>query len=441
MVARRLAAGLTLALALAHPGPVGAATIKTVALRTGVSPIAGFPFSRFKEPVIGDAAGQRVAVYNRTRGGERCIFKLDPDGGADAVPACEKDVAPGGAAFSRLGEPTINAANEAAWASSLTLNRSGVFREGPGPGPQLVASTGDPVPAPGIGLLQTMSLARITATGDVVLASTISGGAVVLGVEVNNGIFRCTGGDGNCSTVNGGTGTLQTLVLVNDPVPDRPLRELCTFYTHAASTFGIVFRATTKLDCADTLETALAGIFRMPFGGVIATVAFEGEPSEPNPAPGGTIYQAPGDGVAINDSGFVAFPASTSGLSSTGQLYLCNPATCPVAPAESAVGVGDADDAGNVFVILRGVALSNAGDIAFSAGLSLPSRSGTYIRRLVGDDIETIAVKNDAIPDLAGGIFLRFAAPSMSAAGKVAFRAKIKWPVSRASRYGIFAFE
>jgi hypothetical protein len=60
----------------------------------------------------------------------------------------------------------------------------------------------------------------------------------------------------------------------------------------------------------------------------------------------------------------------------------------------------------------------------------------------VGDDIETIALNNDPTPaDLPGGFFLRFYQPGMSAAGKVTFRAKIKWPVSPTTHYGIFAFE
>jgi hypothetical protein len=423
------------------PQMVTAQTIKTVARQGEDSPLVGFPFNRFREPVIGDALLTRVAVYSTTRGGERCIFGLDPDGGPGTSLACYRDASPyPSRQYVRISDPTINATNQSAWTARLTYGFYGVFRSDPIP--TVVALLGDPVPLPGTGLLKVLTLARITNAGPVVFESTISGGAVVLGVEINQGIFRCVGGNGNCSAANGGTGILETLALVNDPVTDRPGREFCSYGALAASNYGIFFRATTKNDCADGLEAPLNGVFRMPYGGPVQTVALTGEPAEPFPTPGGTVYADPQD-LGINDTGFVTFRANTSGLLSTTGLYVCDPVTCPAAPADAAVLKGEVDDDGNAFNRLSTPVISNAGDIAFSARLRLgTSRYGVYIRRLVGDDIETIALRGDATPpDLAGGFFLRFYQPSISSAGKVAFRARIKWPVSNATRYGIFAFE
>jgi hypothetical protein len=429
---------LALAVALAHSSPGVAASIKTVALQGNPAPSSG-TFKKFREPVIGDGAGTRVAVYVKIRGvgGKRCLFELDPDGGPDAVIACERDPSPDGATFTRIAfDPTITATNAVAWSSRLSFGRSGVYREGPA----VVALLGDPVPVPGTGLLKLLTQARITATSDVVFHSTISGGAVVLGVEVNQGIFRCTGGDGNCSS---GTGTLETLLLVNDPVADRPGREFCSFGKVVAGTFGIAFRGVTKLDCADGGETPLTGVFRKPFVGPVVTVALEGETSNPFPAPGGTLYGALTDALSMNDTGSVAFRASTTGVLNAQHLFLCDSATCPATPAEAAVTSGDVDDASNAFLNFSPPAVSAAGDIAFVARLFGSTRSGAYIRRTT-DDIETIAVAFDTIPDLpppGSAFFQRFNPPGMSPGGKVAFRAKLRWSVSTTSRYGVFAFE
>ena len=125
----------------------------------------------------------------------------------------------------------------------------------------------DPVPPPGTGLLKDFSLARIMNAGDVFFAATISGGAVLAGVEVNQGLFQCSGGDGNCSASAGGSGTLTTVALVNDPVPDRPGRRFCRFLDLVTSDFGIAFRAVTQLDCANGAEAPAAGVFRKPLAG------------------------------------------------------------------------------------------------------------------------------------------------------------------------------
>jgi hypothetical protein len=354
------------------------------------------------------------------------------------------------------------------------------------------------VPAPGTGLLRDFSFARIATSGDVAFIGSISGGAVVLGVEVNEGIFRCTGGDGNCSS---GTGTLQTLALVNDPIPDRPGRKLCNFTGLAASSFGVAFSATTKLDCGTASEAALLGVFRKPVAGPIVTVALQGEASEPFPTPGGTIYGLPRTAVAISDIGHVAFVATTSGVTSTTTtsstststsstsststtsstaivtttsssvttssvtttstsstttstatppllattaIFLCDPATCPAAPATAAVTRGVLDDAGNAFSTFSSPGVSLAGDITFSSRVAQPGfhGSGVYIRRS-GGDIETVALTGDPVPPPSpSAVFKRLTdPPAMSPGGRVTFRGRIKASVAPRSRRGIFLAE
>src|SRR5207244_2630527 len=145
-----------------------------------------------------------------------CLVKFDPGPGADSLIVCRKDLSPEGHEFGTLGDPTINVAGDAAYTAKLTAGRNGVFRGGT----SIVALTGDPSPA-GPGFFKKFSsTALITDAGDVVFEAFISGGAVVGGVSIDRGYFRCGGGDGNCST--GGTGTIETLVLKNDLVPDRP---------------------------------------------------------------------------------------------------------------------------------------------------------------------------------------------------------------------------
>jgi hypothetical protein len=206
------------------------ATIKTVALQGEETPLPTSSYRKFGPPVVTDAVGPHVAVYSRARG-KHCIFKLDPDGGGNATVACERDPSPDRSrAFQRFASETINASQVVAWSSRVQFGRNGVFRDGP----NIVALVGDPVPAPGTGALDRVSLAQITNAGDVVFESTISGGTAA------QGIFRCSGGDGNCYA--GGTGTLSIVQLAGDAVPDRPGRSFCSFEEIAASSFGVAFR-------------------------------------------------------------------------------------------------------------------------------------------------------------------------------------------------------
>ena len=417
-----------------------AATLEKVAIEGDLAPDPGFFYHRkFLRPAVSDAAGQHVVASVRLipATARQCLVAFDPGPGPDGLVACRKDTSPDGHLFSKLGDPTINIAGNTAWAATVGFGLSGVYRGSP---PTVVAFTGDPSPA-GSGLLKTFSSAAITDAGDVVFEAGISGGAVVLGVTVDHGYFRCMGGDGNCST--GGTGTAQTLVLRNDPIPDRPGRKLCKLLTFSASLYGIAFQASTQMDCASTTEGPLSGIFRKPFVGTVTTVALQGEASEPNPVPGGTIYGNVNGPPAINDTGTVAFRGQTIGLVGNDIIYLCDPVSCPASPATVAVRQGDQDDIGNFFRRLSSPGVSSAGDVAFQALFTGAQRgSAVYIRRAAGGTIEPVARENDIAPGVSPAAQFTFFGPaSMSPAGKVAFKAKVRFFTAAGRREGYFLLE
>src|SRR5262249_59607947 len=68
-------------------------------------------------------------------------------------------------------------------------------------------------------------------------------------------------------------------------------------------------------------------------------------------------------------------------LLSTTAIFLCDPATCPLAPATAALTQGLLDDAGNAFSSFSAPSVSTAGDIAFSSPVGSTGfhRSALYI--------------------------------------------------------------
>lgn len=426
-----------LVLFCAIAGVASAATIETVALQNAPSPEAAFVYKKFDRPAVSDAAGERVAAFARLAG-KKCLFALDATGSGTTV-VCQKDLTPDGLhvftkVATNLGDASINAASTVAWAARVSAGRSGVYRSGPA----VVAEIGDPVPAPGTGLLQAFSYARITDADDVLFVATISGGTVP------QGIFRCGGGNGNCSAASGGTGTLTALALVNDPVPDRPGRAFCKFLELDASTYGATFRAATQLDCSDAGETPAIGIFRRPAAGPIVTVALEGEACAPTPVPGGTTYLRLPSAPAIANGGMVAFQGTTGGLLVNNVVYLCDPATCPASAATDGVAQGDFDGNGNMFRTFSPPGVSDAGDMAFSAKVSGPAgtRDALYIRRF-DDSLETVVFAEvTPVPGSSpAAIFDQAFAPRMSSAGKVTFGGRIERNASPSKLRGIFLFE
>jgi hypothetical protein len=412
------------------------AQIEVVALKDDVSPEVGFLYRKFQRPAVGDAVADPVSFFARAHGDGsiRGIF-ADAPASAGSTVVLMDDLGPESRLFKRFGNPTTNAGGDVAFDALLTGGSKGVFRSGP----TVVAFLGDTVPGV-TGQLDGFTLVHIIDGGDVVFHGTLSGPANVGGIDLDEGIFRCAGGDGNCST---GTGSIEAVVLKNDPVPDRAGREFCHFLDVAASTFGVAFVGETKVDCGDGAELTRRGVFRLPFGGGVVTVALEGEVSEPDPTPvSGTTYQLIVDRPDIAGDGAIVFKARTAGLLVNTNLYVCDIATCPAAPAEAAVLQGTTDPGGNPFTGFGPPAVSDAGDMAFKAGTRGPAgrAHGIYVRH-AGGVVELLALEGDAVPGLVpAASFKGFRERiDVSPGGRLTFQAKVKPDAPpQKSRAGLF---
>ncbi len=428
-----------------EPTPAGAYGLPiTIALSGDPSPVAGFDYHRFANPVVSDAGDGSLAFHGITKeasagGRGRGIFKESVAAGGSTV-ALNGATSPDGFVYRNLGRttsnsirPSTNASGEVVWVALLSGGHGGIYRDAAGT-VTVVNVLGDDVIGV-TGLLDVFGRPRIVdGTADIFFRATISGATIVGGVEVDEGLFRCSGGNRNCST---GTGTVTALVLKNDPVPDRPGREFCEFLGLEASTFGIAFFAVTKNDCADTLELETLGTFRRELAsGTIETLALEGEPTET----GGTQYASfsEDENPAINNGGTVAFGAKTDqGIK---VLFICDPVTCPAAPATAAVLQGTPDPAGNIYEGFREPDLSDAGVLAFRAqsrGADGEKKNGMYVKPLAGS-IETIALKGDPVPGQPDTEFADFRRPAMTSSGTVAFWARVKRSVSPSRVDGVF---
>lgn len=430
MTTLRLRLSVVALVALAA-GPADA-VLKTVALQGDPSPDAAAPYKRFRAPAVSDAAGERVAFWVPTQGGRKCIFRVDPDGGPGTTVVCEKTPSPDGRLFTKLQDPSLDAAGTPVFASRTSVGNDGVYRGVP---PAVVALTNDPV---GPVFLDDPSYATVTDAGDVVFLARLTGG-----VPDDAALFRCAGGDGNCSpaTAPPGTGTLTTLARVGDPVPDRPGREICAFLAADASNFGAAFTATTRLDCGDGGEPPLVGLFRRPFAGAVETIALAGEPSGVGPTTWANVRGTP----SIANGGRVGFQADLTGTPSSG-LFVCDAGTCPALPPQNALEVGQIDGAGNAFRFFSAPSVSDAGDLAFNArigGGPAGASNGVYVWRAATDTVDAVALKGDAVPGIPGAVFRQFllGPPAMSPGGRIVFKARIKRPTPPRNRLGIFIDE
>src|SRR5581483_3208627 len=391
------------------------------------SPQQGYFYRKFNPPVVSDAAGQHVAFYSSMPGGRRCIFRVDPDAPtAGSTIACEHFPTPDNSrAYRRLGDPSINASGDVAFSSQLSFGYTGVFRNGSA----TIALLGDPVPTPGTGTLKILTSARVTDLGNIFFLGTISGGTV------DQGIFVCPAGQ-NCHDV---PGTLATVVLAGDPVPDRVGRKLCSFSALAASNSAIVFRAITKPDCSMN-SGPLEGIFRKPSVGPIETIALMGETSNPS----GTTYAAFSGAPAIENGGAVAFLASAAGSVSTSAQYVCATG-CPPAPADAVVERGQlaptSPSGTGPILSFTPPGIDGAHDIAFSARVrdQLRGLSQGVYRRTAAGQIEAIALLDQPAPDPDQYWRYVYYPPAMSPGGRIAFKASIITNPAPRKRLGIFA--
>jgi hypothetical protein len=395
------------------------------------------PYSRFFSWSGGDAAGKKVAFHgkaNKTEG----IFTADiTDDNDDALEAERYDVAAPAAPFRRFARPSVNASGSVAWKAELTDGGGGVFRSGPSP----VILIGDNVPLAS-GTFERFDLPIIADDGGVVFHSTVFGGPVVGPITVTAMIARCIGGDGNCHT--GGTGILSALVAEGDALPDRPGRSICEVHSGiSASSYGVSFTASTKLDCGSAVEIALEGVFRKAYAGAIVTVALSGESAEPVPGMAGTVYDDFQDVTGINNSGAVVFQANVTGVQTLNSIYVCTVGTCPLAPAIIAVSNGDLDSPDMMVLSkLFAARISDAGDVAFHADArKFVHTAGVYLWDSATDTVMPIARKGDVVPGLVPAHYFRkLYRPWMTPGGRIAFRATAK-PAGGKTLYALFLYE
>lgn len=414
-----LVIGVALALAsIARPAAAGA-EIVTIAVEGAMAP-GGAQYKKLEAPQAADAGDGAVAFRASVRGSNTtCIFVGQSTAVGGPV-VCQRDAAPGGGTFREPGAFSINAGGTVVWEALVNGGGGGVFRQGT----TRVLRRHDPVP--GGGTLDLFIDPVVLDSGDVVVRPRLSG----VPSAVNQLFVRCSGGDGNCSA--GGTGTLETFVRRDDEVPDRPGRHFCFLGEFDASTWGIAFRALTKLDCADPDESDVPGIFRLPYAGPVATVALEKEAAAS--AAGGALYADLPGRPSINAAGVVAFLATvTRGARRVAALHVCDPAACPASPAAVAAEEGDADENLDPLAGFSVPDLSDAGDLVFTARAPRGG-CGVYVWRASSGDIETVAAGGEALPD-GGGILRCPARATISAGGTVAFRAPFKL---RKSSVGIF---
>ena len=347
------------------------------------------------------------------------------------------DITVTGGAVRRLVAASINSSGETLIDARFGREGRGLFRNGL----DLVVREGASVPGV-TGTLDRISDPVLSDTGVTYFYGRLASPLVSLNLPIDEGFFRCTGGDGDCDT---GSGTLEALVLRGDAVVDIPGRELCSFEPQFdASDWGITFIAATRIDCTSGFEFPLIGVFRLAHGGTVETVAIQTQFANPSPNPFGTTYERFDGRPVIEDDGVVAFLARIDGANFDEVIYSCDPATCPAAPADIAAAEGMLDPQSNFLSKFAAIDISDDADISFFAK-GKPSAGGmkgkgVYVYRSAGATLERAAIRGD----LTGGMdpqetFLKVLLPGMSAGGRVAFQAKVKG--SGTARTVIYLYE
>jgi hypothetical protein len=296
-----VALALSLGLAAFSEGSAWAtATCQTV-VRTFINDPNGRPFGRvYRTPPDINQAGDVVFV-TRAKGAKPSLYEY-PLAGTPSVVVAGSSPAPNGGVFRTFTTPSINNAGDIGFFSKTSLG-PGVFVVENGGALEVAGiATGA---SPGGGNFSTFpAVSLINSQRQIAYVATVSGGP--------NGVFRY---DGIANTVS-------TVALVGGNAPGG--RQFCSFSSVAladSATPAFIDSATTafigetQLDCSNTAETALAGVF-VEKAGVIGKVAQEGDPNTPI---GGTTYSsflAPPD---VNVLDHVLFRARVTGsLNATG---------------------------------------------------------------------------------------------------------------------------
>jgi hypothetical protein len=410
----------------------------TVAVRNDSNLLGGASvLKKFRAGFVGDGTGERIVfrgTVRETTGNLQGVFRSDDSGNGSTI--AERDgVAPGGSTYRNFLQPSINSSGDVAWFAFLGDGRHGVFRivGGDPSASRRVFNTGVIAPvSPGIYEFTDFDAPEITEAGGVVVWGEAESATARI-----EGVFICEGGNGDCVS---GTGAEFALVSTGAAIPGGGGRLLCEFDRAVrASSYGIVFRAQTRMNCTNLSEASRAGVFRLDFSGAngIETIALAGEASDLG---GGATYQLFREAPAIEDDGLVTFTANLSIGPVNEAVFLCDPTNgCPGAPAESIVRKSDIVPSTNDE--LRNFAapqIADNGDVVFTAR----PRNGTgrgptiYIRRYSGGSVERIVTGRSFGP--MGTIFKRIGTHHTSPAGIVIFRATVS---GAAWRTGLFLWQ
>jgi hypothetical protein len=411
----------------------------TVAVRSDSNLLGGSSvLKKFRAGFVSDGTGERIVfrgTVRETTGNVQGVFRSDDSGSGSTI--AERDgVAPGGSTYRNFLQPSINSAGDVAWFGFLGDGRHGVFRivGGDPSASRRVFNTGVLAPvSPGTYEFTDFDAPEITETGGVVVWGEAESPTARI-----EGLFICEGGNGDCVA---GTGAEFALASTGDAIPGGGGRLLCEFDRAVrASTYGIAFRAQTRMDCNNSSEASRAGVFRLDFSGAngIETIALAGDASDLG---GGATYQLFREAPTIENEGLVAFTANLSVGPVNEAVFLCDPLDgCPGAPAESIVRksyvMPSTNDELRNFSAPQ---IADNGDVVFTAR----PRNGTgrgpsiYVRRYSGGAVERIVTGSSFGP--MGTIFKRIGTHHTSRGGIVVFRATVSGAATW--RTGLFLWQ
>jgi hypothetical protein len=471
--AARRTAGLVCAGLLLTPAMAAAQSVETVLYKKGVGP-DGSQYRAFRRPVPSDDPGNGVAFLGKARGGlfgsANAVFTADPSNPTGTTVVKQRDDGPTNpipgepdGSFRRFERPTISSDGDVAFQSKLNAGQRGVFRRDSGGIVQNVARAGDPVPGmSSSALLSNFGRAFINDDDKVLFHATISNPDTAVATE---GLFLCDQPGGDCSPPPATPTMLESFLLRGTTIPDSTqvgcpgALEICTVAENefGISTWGIAFRGITRCDCTDGSEPATSGIFRMDFATrTIETLAMREECTSINDL---RTYRG-FDGIpGIEDDGTVAFFAETTTLATGAQgdaIFRCDggcerctaTTDCDLSCAgvtmpEALIREDVSEYMGATLDRLSAVGIDDNENVVFHARELSQRRFGIF---LYDGAITKIVLDKDTIPSFPADPGARFRSvlrPTISPAGRIAFRAKIKTniPATPGASLGLFLYE
>lgn len=354
---------------------------------TPASVVGSGPFASFDAPFL-NSAGQVAFKATFTSGGTISGVYLGTSAAVTNI-AIQGTSAARGGTYSNFNDPTINSAGQVAFSASTTGGSGGGLYLGTSSGVNAIALIGDTSPAggtfSGFTFSSNSSPWLLNDTGRVEFisgANLISGTTSGLNTTVQGGSAAPTGG---------------TYTVIQQPGLNDAGQAPFVANISSGSYFGLFLGSSagvTKI--ATTKDTA-------PGGGTFSNFAQATLPS-----------------AAINSTGAVAFYAQTSGGTAPGSgIYLANGST-----VGSVALAGAAAPGGGVFSGFNYPAVNNSGNVAFFATTTGAPGSGVYVTTPGG--LKSIALQSAVAP--GGGTFSAFSTNPSSGvvlgfnnAGDVAF--------------------